>query len=61
MLRGYVEQHTETEIVLPPPRSPNLNAYPERWFRSLKAVCFDRMDLFGNRPLERALREYVEH
>ncbi|MEO2025956.1 MAG: integrase core domain-containing protein, partial [Fuerstiella sp.] len=38
-----------------------MNAYMERWFRSLKSECLDRMMFFGQRSLERAVREYVQH
>ena len=33
----------------------------ERWFRSLKAECLDRMVFSGRNSLENAVREYVEH
>jgi putative transposase len=32
----------------------------ERWFRSLKSECVDRMIFFGRKSLENAVREYVE-
>ncbi len=60
-LRDYLSQNTDTEVVLLPPKSPNLNAFMERWFRSLKSECLNRMIFFGRRPLERAVTEYVEH
>jgi putative transposase len=60
-LRNYVKDNTETNMVLLPPRSPNLNSYLERWFRSLKSECLDRMIFFGRRSLEKAIGEYVEH
>ncbi|MCP4786109.1 MAG: transposase [Fuerstiella sp.] len=41
-MRRFLEQNTDTEVVLLPPKSPNLNAYMERWFRSLKSECLDR-------------------
>ena len=44
-----------------PPRSPNLNAYAERWVRSVKEECLSRLILFGEATLYRALNEYVEH
>jgi transposase InsO family protein len=44
-----------------PPRSPNLNAYAERWVRSVKEECLAHMILFGERALQRALTEYVGH
>jgi hypothetical protein len=44
-----------------PPWSPNLNAYAERWVRSVKEECLARLILFGEAALCRALHEYVEH
>jgi putative transposase len=44
-----------------PPRSPNLNAYAERWVRSVKEECLVRLILFGEASLRHALAEYVEH
>jgi putative transposase len=44
-----------------PPRSPNLNAYAERWVRSVKEECLARMILFGEASLRHVLRQYVEH
>jgi transposase InsO family protein len=44
-----------------PLRSPNLNAYAERWIRSIKEECLSRMILFGEASLRHALTQYVEH
>ena len=44
-----------------PARSPNLNAYAERWVRSIKEECLSKVILFGERSLRRALSDYVEH
>jgi hypothetical protein len=60
-MREFLEQNTDTEVVLLPPKSPNLNAYMERWFRSLKSECLDRMIFFGQRSLERAVTNFVQH
>ena len=49
------------ERVVLPPRSPNLNAYAERWVRSVKEECLAWLILFGERALWQALNEYVEH
>jgi putative transposase len=49
------------ERVVLPPRSPNLNAYAERWVRSVKEECLARVILFGEAALSRTLNEYVEH
>ena len=44
-----------------PPRSPNLNAYAERWVRSVKDECLSKLILFGEPALRTALRAYTEH
>jgi len=44
-----------------PPRSPNLNAYAERWVRSIKEECLSRLILFGEASLRHALTQYVAH
>src|SRR5207253_1989995 len=49
------------ERVVLPPRSPNLNAYAERWVRSVKEECLSRMILFGEAALCRALNAYLAH
>ena len=43
------------------PRSPNLNAFPERWVRSVKYECLAKLILFGERSLQRALAEFIAH
>ena len=60
-MRDFLSQNTETDVVLLPQKSPNLNAYMERWFRSLKSECLARMIFFGRRSLENAVSEYVAH
>ena len=44
-----------------PARSPNLNAYAERFVRTIKESCLDRMILFGERSLRHATKEFVLH
>jgi len=38
-----------------------LNAYAERFVRSIKAECLDRLILFGEKSLRHAVREYMAH
>jgi transposase InsO family protein len=49
------------EIVRLPPRSPNLNAYAERFVRSIKSECLGRMIFFGERSLRKAARDDAAH
>src|SRR2546427_12102865 len=50
-----------TNVIRLPPLSPNLNAYAERFVRSIKDECLDRMIFVGQASLRRAVAEYVEH
>jgi len=58
--RGFLEREG-IEILRLPPRSPNLNAYAERFVRSIKEEMIRRMIFFGQAPLRRAIREYLAH
>jgi transposase InsO family protein len=44
-----------------PARSPNLNAYAERFVRSIKSECLAKIIPLGERHLRTAVREYTEH
>jgi putative transposase len=44
-----------------PARSPNLNAHMERFHRSLKEECLDRMIFFGERSLRKAIDSFLQH
>src|SRR5687767_6119488 len=48
-------------VVLTPARAPNANAYAERFVRSIKEECLDRMIPLGERHFRHALTEFVEH
>ena len=49
------------ESVKLPPRSPNLNAYAERFVRSIKQSCLQRLILFGGTSLRTAVQNFVVH
>jgi putative transposase len=44
-----------------PARSPNLNAYAERFVRSIKSECLAQIIPLGERHLRKAVKEYTEH
>jgi transposase InsO family protein len=50
-----------TRVIRLPPRSPNLNAYAERFVRSIKEECLNRMIFVGQGSLRRAVAEYMLH
>ena len=56
MLRG-----AGVKPVLLPARSPNLNAYAERFVLSIKSECLDRIVPLGEGHLRRAIGEHVAH
>jgi len=47
--------------IMLPAKSPNLNAYAERWVRSVKQECLSKLVLLGEGPLQRSLSEYTAH
>jgi len=50
-----------TQVIRLPPRSPNLNAYAERWIRGVRDECLSKVIPIGQEMLHRALREYLAH
>jgi len=50
-----------TEVIRLPPLSPNLNAFAERFVRSIKGECLGKMIFFAQGSLRRAITEYVAH
>jgi transposase InsO family protein len=57
--RSFLEQEGVKAVRLPA-RSPNLNAHAERFVRSIKEGCLDRMIFFGEDSLRRAINEFME-
>jgi putative transposase len=51
----------KAETLALPPKSPNLNAFAERWVRSVKEECLSKLILFGEQSLKRALHHYELH
>ena len=49
------------ELLRLPARSPNLNAYAERFVGSIKSECLRYIVPIGERHLRAVVREYVEH
>jgi transposase InsO family protein len=48
-------------IIQTPVRAPRANAYAERWVRTVRSECLDRLLLVSRAHTERVLREYVSH
>jgi len=54
-------KEADVEPLRLPPKSPNLNANLERFFRSLKSETLSQMIFFGEQSLRRAVRSYIRH
>jgi len=58
--RDFVKR-VRIEVIRLPPRSPNLNAYTERWVRSVRNECLSKLIPIGHGMLRVALREFGAH
>lgn len=56
-----VFQSEGVEIIRTPFRSPNANAYAERWVRTLHEECLDRLIVLNQSRLRRILTEYSHY
>jgi transposase InsO family protein len=49
------------EIKKSAPQCPKMNAFAERWVKTVRAECTDRMLIVGDRHLRVVLEHYAEH
>ncbi|MBF6557916.1 MAG: transposase [Acidimicrobiales bacterium] len=48
-------------VLKTPPQAPRANTYAERWIRTLRRECLDRVMIVGQRHLVAVLSAYVTH
>jgi len=51
----------DVTIIRTPVRAPNANAFCERWVRSVREECLDRVLILGENHLRHVLSEYVAY
>jgi putative transposase len=49
------------DVIRTPVQAPNANAYAERWVRTLRADCLDRILILSRHHLDHVLRVYRRH
>jgi putative transposase len=49
------------KVIRTPVQAPNANAFAERWVRTVRNDCLDRILIIGRRHLDRVLRVYTKH
>jgi transposase InsO family protein len=54
-------EESRVRVVQTPFQAPNCNAHAERFVRSIREECLNRMIPIGERHLRRAMHEFVEH
>jgi putative transposase len=58
---GMILESVGIKAVRLPAHSPNLNAFAERYVRTIREGCLDRMILIGEGALRRTVSEFVQH
>ena len=51
----------QIKIIRTPPRAPKANAFAERWIRSVRHECLDKLIILNEHHLRRVMRIYVEY
>jgi putative transposase len=56
-----VFRSTGIRVIKAPVRAPKARAHAERWVRSVRRECLDRLLILGRRHLQHILATYVQH
>ncbi len=56
-----VFQSTGAHVIRTPFRAPNANAYAERWVRSVRRECLNKLIILNQARLRQVLHEYLTY
>lgn len=51
----------DVTIIRTPVRAPNMNAFADRWLRTVREECLDKVLILGERYRQRMLTTYLDH
>ena len=57
----WIVRQSGTKPIIRPASTPNLNAFAERWVRSVRRECLSKLVLCSERSLRRVLTEFTAH
>lgn len=57
----YLQKDSGVDSIVLPPRNPNLNAYGERFVRSIQEEALHQMIVIGEATLRYAIQSYLIH
>lgn len=49
------------KVIRTPYRAPNANAYAERWVRTVREECLDKLLIINKEHLRQVMRTYIKH
>lgn len=56
-----VFEASDIEIIYPPFQAPNANAFAERWVRTVREECLDKIIILNEAHLRRVLKQYLRY
>ena len=58
---NFLDNSFDIKLIRTPPRTPNCNAFIERWHRSIREEALDHCLVFGKKDLRKVVGEYIDY